>query len=419
MKQTDMKRTWIVIGMVALFCSILFSLYRNPSSETAGENLTPWDQQAYVWQRVWTPQHQDALLQSHELFSGLRVLGLQLNRDEGLRKIAVDTQMLRQDGRPVWLVVRLDGQLQHIDSSLVFENLLSQLHQWQQSGLSVTGVEIDYDSPSSKLVVYQQFLKLLRTRLPQDLQLSLTLLPTWLDSPYLPALVQQADLSVLQVHAVLSPEKGLFDAELAASWIKRYSKVTQKPFYVALPAYGIGLTGFQDQQPVVESESSLYIAGQMQEISVQPQTMADFLSRLKLQHTPHLKGLIWFRLPLEGDRRAWSMPTLKAVILQQPLTVQWIVDAQPQPAEPGQTDALYNLVLRNKGQIDGVMPKEITISSDRCQIADAVGNYRLDSGDQPLRFIRIHSQQLRASRSQAIGWARCTLLVQGDIHVAP
>lgn len=163
MKQTDMKRTWIVIGMVALFCSILFSLYRNPSSETAGENLTPWDQQAYVWQRVWTPQHQDALLQSHELFSGLRVLGLQLNRDEGLRKIAVDTQMLRQDGRPVWLVVRLDGQLQHIDSSLVFENLLSQLHQWQQSGLSVTGVEIDYDSPSSKLVVYQQFLKLLRT----------------------------------------------------------------------------------------------------------------------------------------------------------------------------------------------------------------------------------------------------------------
>ncbi|MEG2043093.1 MAG: DUF3142 domain-containing protein, partial [Hafnia sp.] len=173
-----MKRTWIVIGMVALFCSILFSLYRNPSSGTSGENLTPWDQQTYIWQRVWTPQHQDALLQSHELFSGLRVLGLQLNRDEGLRKIAVDTQMLRQDGRPVWLVVRLDGQLQHIDSSLVFENLLNQLHQWQQSGLSVTGVEIDYDSPSSKLVVYQQFLKLLRTRLPQDLQLSLTLLPT-------------------------------------------------------------------------------------------------------------------------------------------------------------------------------------------------------------------------------------------------
>ena len=75
MKQTDMKRTWIVIGMVALFCSILFSLYRNPSSGTSGENLTPWDQQTYIWQRVWTPQHQDALLQSHELFSGLRVLG--------------------------------------------------------------------------------------------------------------------------------------------------------------------------------------------------------------------------------------------------------------------------------------------------------------------------------------------------------
>lgn len=358
-------------------------------------------------------------MQSHSLFSGLRVLGLQINHGEDLSKISVDTKMLQQDGRPIWFVVRLDGQLPDIDSALVIKRLLSLLRLWQQNGLTVVGVEIDYDSPTSKLETYKNFLKLLRSQLSQNLQISITLLPTWLSSTELPALVQQADISVLQVHAVLSPEKGLFDAKRANQWIKQYSGITSKPFYVALPAYGIRLTRLQDQQLLVESETPLHLAGKMQELSVEPQTMSDFLSQLRTHDTPNLKGLIWFRLPLDGDRRAWSMPTLKAVILQQPLAVQLVVDAQAQPSTNEQTTILYDLVLRNRGQIDGRLPNEITLSTKRCQLADAVANYRLDHDGQNLRFIRIHSQQLRAGQNQAIGWIRCTQIGQGDIHVIP
>lgn len=410
-----MKRTQVILGIVTLLCCTLFAL-SPPSSKV---HATTWDQQAYIWQRVWTPQHQEALVQSHSLFSGLRVLGLQINHGEDLSKISVDTKMLQQDGRPIWFVVRLDGQLPDIDSALVIKRLLSLLRLWQQNGLTVVGVEIDYDSPTSKLETYKNFLKLLRSQLSQNLQISITLLPTWLSSTELPALVQQADISVLQVHAVLSPEKGLFDAKRANQWIKQYSGITSKPFYVALPAYGIGLTRLQDQQLLVESETPLHLAGKMQELSVEPQTMSDFLSQLRTHDTPNFKGLIWFRLPLDGDRRAWSMPTLKAVILQQPLAVQWIVDAQAQPSTNEQTTILYDLVLRNRGQIDGRLPNEITLSTKRCQLADAVANYRLDHDGQNLRFIRIHSQQLRAGQNQAIGWVRCTQIGQGDIHVIP
>lgn len=413
-----MKRVLVVVGIIIFFFGMYLGYYQNQNSQQK-VNATSWDQQAYIWQRIWTPQHRLALQQSHDLFSSLRVLGLQLNRGEGIRNIEVDTQLLKQDGRPVWLVARIDGQLSDIDTPLLYENLLNQLQKWRKAGLVVTGVEIDYDSGSSKLVVYQQFLKQLRATLPAELQLSLTVLPAWFNSPDLPALLQQTDLSVLQVHAVLSPEKGLFDTGLALGWIDAYSKLAPKPFYVALPAYGMGLAGYQDQIPLVESETSVRIAGQMQELFVDPQSMADFLLQLGQRSTPNLKGLIWFRLPLESDRRAWSMSTLKAVILQQPLVPEWHIDVQPQPSVTGQVNTLFNLMVRNSGQTDSILPEEIVLPAEKCQIGDAAGSYRLEQDDKQLRFIRVHQQPIRAGQSQAMGWARCTSIDQGEIYVRP
>ncbi len=37
------------------------------------------DSQVYIWQRVWNVGHETALRQSHDLFSTLRVLGLQIH----------------------------------------------------------------------------------------------------------------------------------------------------------------------------------------------------------------------------------------------------------------------------------------------------------------------------------------------------
>ncbi|SQI29605.1 Uncharacterised protein [Serratia plymuthica] len=60
----------------------------------------PQDNQVYIWQRVWTPQHATALAQSRDLFSTLRVLGAQAHPREGWREIPVNLPQLQQDGPP-------------------------------------------------------------------------------------------------------------------------------------------------------------------------------------------------------------------------------------------------------------------------------------------------------------------------------
>ena len=62
-----------------------------------------FDQQVYIWQRVWTAEHNEALKRSRPLFSTLRVLGMQFHPQEGIRHFTVNTSLIKQDGRPVWL----------------------------------------------------------------------------------------------------------------------------------------------------------------------------------------------------------------------------------------------------------------------------------------------------------------------------
>ncbi|CAI1123831.1 DUF3142 domain-containing protein [Serratia quinivorans] len=402
-------------GLMALLLLVLAFIAWFGGRQQALQLPQTWDNQVYVWQRVWTPQHAAALAQSRDLFSALRVLGLQVHPREGWREIPVNLSLLKQDGRPLWLVVRLDGQLAQLDESAIRQRLLKQVQQWQAAGLQVIGVEIDHDAATARLHDYQHFLQQLRQQLPRSLQLGITALPTWIDSAALPGVLQQVDSSVLQVHAVLSPQQGLFSGPLALRWVKQYAKMTQRPFRVALPAYGMGLVGFDAQGAQVESEAPLRVAGTTRELTVAPQQVADFLHQLNAQTTPHLRGIIWFRLPLADDRRAWSLTTLRAVIENQPLSVNWQIKISHQPQQKG----LNDLILHNNGPIDAPLPHEIVFTASDCLAADAAGNYRLESEPQRQRFVLINGDQLRAGQSRPLGWLRCQQLMPGGTLVTP
>ena len=212
-----------------------------------------FDQQVYIWQRVWTAEHNEALKRSRPLFSTLRVLGMQFHPQEGIRHFTVNTSLIKQDGRPVWLVARLEGQLTRLNNQQIIQHIQQTLREWQKAGITLVGVEIDYDAPTAKLPDYLTLLSTLHQALPTNIKLSITVLPTWLESPHLARLLRIADTSVLQVHNVLSPEKGLLDASLAQRWVKQYARQTTHPFFIALPAYGSALTS--DNR--VESEAPL------------------------------------------------------------------------------------------------------------------------------------------------------------------
>jgi len=376
------------------------------------QDTVPLDQQLYVWQRQWTPAHELALNDSRNDFSTLRVLALQAFPNAGWSRARVDSALLKRDARPLIAVIRLDGQLKALDPQAVTAQILQVLADWQGQGLTLAGVEIDHDAGSARLSAYTEFLAHLRGALPANLPLSITTLPAWLDSPQLPALLATVDSSVLQVHAVSDPRRGLFDPEQAQRWAKAWGRVTDKPFYLALPAYGVALLADADGAPVVESEVPLERGGQRRELLADPQQLGRLANELREDRPAHLAGLIWFRLPLANDRRAWSLSTLRAVARGDALSSQLGLTFTEQ-------NGLQDIALRNVGNLDSAWPARITLKARGCEGADALAGYALQQTADLLTFTRLRDGRLPAGGQRAIGWARCANIDQGGSHVDP
>lgn len=372
----------------------------------------PLDQQLYVWQRQWRPAHEQALAESRRDFSTLRVLALQAHPKAGWSRALVNLAQLKADGRPVIAVVRLDGQLPALDVQLAQQQIAQLIARWQQAGVTPSGLEIDHDSGSARLAGYSQFLQALRKQLPADIKLSITALPAWLDSPNLPELLEAVDSSVLQVHAVSDPRQGLFDPVKAKSWAQRWSRASDKPFYLALPAYGVALLPDTGGAPLVESEAPLNHAGERRELLADPQQLADLALQLREKPPAHLAGLIWFRLPLPGDRRAWSLTTLKAVAAGDALASQWQVQFM-------EREGLFDISLVNVGNLDQPLPARVQLTARGCDGADGIHGYRAQQTPQHLEFTRQASVRVAAGGRGALGWARCLDISQGAWNVYP
>jgi hypothetical protein len=376
------------------------------------QDAPPLDQQLYVWQRQWTPAHDAALRDSRDDFSTLRVLALQAFSQAGWSRARIDPTLLKRDGRPLIAVIRLDGQLKKLDRDEVTAQIQQVLSDWQGQGLVLSGVEIDHDAGSARLPVYREFLAHLRAALPASLPLSITALPAWLDSPELPALLATVDSSVLQVHAVSDPRRGLFDPDQARQWAWAWSRITRKPFYLALPAYGVALLPGDAGAPVVESEVPIERVGKRRELLADPLQLSELGARLRADPPAHLAGLIWFRLPLVTDRRAWSLTTLAAVARGETLDSRLGLKLSAQ-------DGLYDISINNEGNLDSAWPERLTLAVQGCEGADALAGYTLQQQPQMLTFTRLRDGRIAAGGQRAIGWARCAHIDQGGSNVHP
>ena len=376
------------------------------------QDAPPLDQQLYVWQRQWTPAHEAALQDSRADFSTLRVLALQAFPQAGWSRARIDPALLKGDGRPVIAVVRLDGQLKSLDQHEVTAQIQRVLDDWQGKGLNLSGVEIDHDAGNARLPAYRAFLVHLRSVLPASLPLSITALPSWLDSPELPALLSTVDSSVLQVHAVSDPRSGLFDPSQARKWVKAWSRITSKPFYLALPAYGVALLPGDNGAPLVESEVSLERGGTRRELLADPRQLSQLGRQLRQDPPAHLAGLIWFRLPLASDRRAWSLTTLRAVARGDALDSRLTLELSA-------NEGLYDISLGNQGNLDTAWPERVTLAVQGCDGADALAGYALQQSPDLLTFTRLRDGRIAAGGQRAIGWARCANIDQGASNVHP
>ena len=376
------------------------------------QDAAPLDQQLYVWQRQWTPAHELALKDSRHDFSTLRVLALQAFPNDGWHRARIDAPLLKHDGRPLIAVIRLDGQLKALDQQQVTAQILQVLADWQALGLTVSGIEIDHDAGNARLSAYAEFLSHLRRALPANVPLSITALPAWLGSPQLPALLTTVDSSVLQVHAVSDPRRGLFDPEQARRWASDWGKISSRPFYLALPAYGVALLPDTGGAPVVEGEVPLERDGQRRELLADPLQLSQLAKALRDDPPAHLAGLIWFRLPLPNDRRAWSLTTLRAVARGDALSSRLGLTFS-------EHDGLYDIHLANPGNLDAAWPAQLRVKVRGCEGADALAGYSLQQSPDLLTFTRLRDGRLPAGGQRAIGWARCAFIDQGGSHVDP
>lgn len=79
--------------------------------------------------------------------------------------------------KKIFLVYRLEGDLP--DPNMVISVFYNNVTQWQHHPLTIAGLQLDFDSPTSKLLIYSNFLKKLRDQLPRKYVLSVTGLGDW------------------------------------------------------------------------------------------------------------------------------------------------------------------------------------------------------------------------------------------------
>lgn len=357
--------------------------------------------EAYVWQRAWTPAVSAALAAQAPRFSGWRVLALQVI---GIRQISTtpDLPALATSKRPVRLVVRIEGSRLPLAVVDLLETLGPQVERWRAAGVDLTGIEIDHDCATSALADYASWLRQLRSGLSGELRLSITALPSWLDSPALDQVLAAVDDSVLQVHGVERPDRSLFDGDRARQWTLAFARRTRHPFAVALPAYGVRVdSDAQGRVRAVDAEADIERSGAGgRELRADPREVAAYLQELTLDVPPRLAGFVWFRLPVPGHRRGWSAITLAALIAGDDLVADFVTEWS------AQNGGAADIWIRNVGNVDDVPP---TIALPvHCRLADALAGYRIESTASGLQLSADFETRLQPGKRIRAGWARCS-----------
>ena len=356
-----------------------------------------YSDEAYIWQRLWTPELSQAVVAQRALFSRYRVLGAQHIAGTQWAEPAIDLAALKASALPVVLVIRLPGAAPLLSAEQLAGKIAEIRTRWLSGGVTSTRVEIDFDCAEAQLDRYRLQLLALRALLAKDLSLDITALPAWLKAPGLPALLAATDRVTLQVHSVLAPKRGLFDPRLAEFWIRQFALLSGKPFAIALPAYGAKLLLDGDGKVIgVEHEAELGRAhASALELLTSPESVRALIDALNVRPVARLEASVWFRLPLPSDARAWAPVTLAAVIKKEVLRAKIRADYVANSAGG------FDVRLSSVGNLNAASALRFAVNP-KCS-GDGVAGYRYSAGV----FSTNLAVELKPGTSRIIGWLRC------------
>jgi hypothetical protein len=281
-------------------------------------------------------------------------------------------------------------------------------------GAHLAGVQLDFDVPTRLLAKYTRILRATRDLLPSDLKLSITGLPTWMESSELDETLSVVDFWIPQCYGATISERldrvqPISSTKLVAAAVSRARQINH-PFYAGLAAYGyaiqyaadgslIGLRGDLDPALVVNNGAfELISRAQFEQSSETPAAnewryvyraradivvagtavregdslMLDVPTAGSLQATARaareqggdrLLGLCLFRLPQQTDPTTLSIKEIVSALTDTQAVPSLRVevssaerpDDQPEPAYRRVTLTIFNEGAAKSRMDDGAM----------------------------------------------------------------
>ncbi len=396
----------------------------------------PLAQATYVWQRAWTPPVTHAITEHGASFERVLVLAAELELRGQPRAVAIAWQPEQlaalthaERSSEIGLVVRVgpwSGPFAELDQpdavrELLIDTALAQLERTRRAGLEPVELQIDFDAASHDLAGYRRWLVALRVAIREagfGLPITITALPDWLDREPFLELLDACDGWVLQVHGLVAPRPGqaraLFDTEQARRWVERAAALGQpfgpdgptKPFWVALPSYHYLVAREPGHGGSLAAEQAPAHAriDRFDRVGPDPVALAELISAWTEDRPAALLGLVWFRLPVEGDRFAWSWPALHALMQGRAPTSSLRLHACER--EPG----LIDLSLENSGELDRwiseLEPLQLRWSSGELLVADALAAFRVEPSGDELELHATTHGRIAPGERLALAWLR-------------
>lgn len=382
---------------------------------------SPLSQAAYVWQRAWTPAVNKGVRTTGQRFSKLVVLSAQVDWDRASPKvirISPGYAALRSSGCEVGLALRITARKEPLVPGSPAVSALAALAsnlvaEAKAAGLRPVEFQIDYDCPESRLREFADWLAVLKNPV-RPCALTVTVLPCWLSGgDACERLLDTADAFVLQVHS-LSSQPGTREPRLLDSRDARRAVLLAArfghPFEVALPTYGYRVARDSEGKWIgVAAEQAAWAEPPgcvLQDVRADPAQIAELVRAWTQDHPATMKGLIWYRLPVDGDRLNWAPPTLACVM--KGLTPRPALAAELIRNDP----CLFDVRVNNRGTSDAVLHGKfirIPLASTEVESAEAIGGWALARQTNVLVLtapLRMPSPRLKPGASTTTGWIR-------------
>ena len=151
----------------------------------------------------------------------------------------VELHLVYNATRP--LLSRLESVDEQLLATSIADAFSEDVARARQEGTQVMGLQVDIDAPTRLLERYGNTLKALRSRLPIEMKLSITGLPTWMQSLAIQLALAHVDFWVPQLYGAEIPERleqriPISSPSSVAIQVGR-ARELNKPFYAGLAAF--------------------------------------------------------------------------------------------------------------------------------------------------------------------------------------